>query len=169
MISIFKPSAQARAIVGRTFEFSSRQEVFASATARRFNRHNVMSTSVKIIGPVAVSEVQSPVAEYQFFSIITGHSQEIPAGSEVDLTGTDPGTGFQRKATIITNLDRAVDLNVYNSDDELVDVVMYRTSKLYEVSAPLTIKNESEVAVNTAISQVWYQLPVSAIDEDLPA
>lgn len=93
-------------------------------------------------------------------TVMTGHSQTIAAGAEVDLDGTEPSpaTSHERASTIVTNMDPAVDLEVLNQDDEVLDTVFFRSSKLYESSASLKVKNNTGAPVVARISQLWYVL-----------
>lgn len=89
-------------------------------------------------------------------TVISGHSSTIAAGAEVDLAGTAPSPKYIRKATIISNMDPAVDLDLLNDADEMFDVCLFRQSKLIESSDNITVKNNTAAPVVCRIAQIWY-------------
>lgn len=90
-------------------------------------------------------------------SVWTPHSATIAAGTALDLTGAHPTDDrYLRKATIVTNMDPAVDLEILNSADAVLDTVFFRSTKLYEVSQGIKVKNNSGAPVVCRASQAWY-------------
>lgn len=90
-------------------------------------------------------------------TVLTPHSDTIAAGDTIDLTGEHPTfPNYIRKAHIITNLDTAVDLDILDENDALIDVVMYRETKLYEISAGIKIKNNGATPIVCRAFNVWY-------------
>lgn len=90
-------------------------------------------------------------------SVITGHSQTILAAAEVDLSATTPpGPRFIRKATIVTNMDPAVDLDLANVDDDVFAAVFPKQSHLVQSSDPVKVQNPSGAPIVARIAQLWY-------------
>lgn len=90
-------------------------------------------------------------------TVVTGHSQTIPAMDEVDLTAsTPPGPKYIRAATIVFNMDPAVDLDLVNEADEQIAPVFFRQGVNIESSAPLKVQNNTAAPVVARIAQVWY-------------
>ena len=90
-------------------------------------------------------------------SVWTAHSQTIGAGATVDLTAAHPVfPTYLRKATIVTNMDPAVDLEILDADDAVLDTVLFRSTKLYESSSGIQIKNNTAAPVVCRANQIWY-------------
>jgi hypothetical protein len=97
----------------------------------------------------------APVMEAE--SVITTHSTTIAGGAEVDLTVLPPpGPKYIRKATIVFNMDPAVDLDLADEDDNLVAPVLFRQGINYPSSEGLKVQNPSGAPIVARISQVWY-------------
>ena len=93
-------------------------------------------------------------------TVLSGHSQTIAGGATVDLSDSvtypPPVDGYLRKATIITNMDPASDLELLNSAGEVLNSVLYRSNFLMESSDPIKIKNNTGSGIVTRICQEWY-------------
>lgn len=91
----------------------------------------------------------------------TAHSTTIAAGAALDLTGAHPvHPRFLRKATIVTNMDPAVDLELTNAAGDNLATVFWRTSFLLESSEGVKVKNNSASPVVCRACQVWYIVEV---------
>lgn len=96
-------------------------------------------------------------------TVWTAHSATIAAGAALDLTAAHPTfPDYLRKATIVTNMDPAVDLEILNSADATLDTVLFRTTKLYEVSEGIKVKNNTGAPVVCRASQAWYVVDPAA-------
>lgn len=90
-------------------------------------------------------------------TIKTAHSTTLGAGATLDLTAAHPTfPRYIRKATIVTNMDPAVDLEILTPGDAVMDSVLFRTTKLYEESEGIKIKNNSGAGVVLRAVQFWY-------------
>lgn len=96
-------------------------------------------------------------------SVWTAHSATIAAGGTLDLTGVHPvNSAYERKATIVTNMDPAVDLEILNAANEVLDTVFFRSTKLYEVTEGIKVKNNTAGAVVVRAAQAWYVVDPAA-------
>ncbi|MCW5554480.1 MAG: hypothetical protein KIS67_20270 [Verrucomicrobiae bacterium] len=94
-------------------------------------------------------------------TVMTAHSTTIAAAAALDLTGAHPTfPKYLRKATIITNMDPAVDLELVNAADDIIATVMFRTAFLLESSEGIKVKNNSAGNVVCRAVQVWYIVEV---------
>ena len=89
--------------------------------------------------------------------VTTAHGDTLAGGAALDLTAGHPTfPKYVRKATIVTNMDPAVDLEILDSADAILDSVLFRTTKLYEMSTGIKIKNNSGAPVVFRAMQIWY-------------
>lgn len=83
----------------------------------------------------------------------------IAATTNVDLTTVPAGMTY-RKSLIVTNLDAAVDLDIYAKDAaaawQLAATVFAKQAWYVETSADLRIRNPSAGAVNCRILETFY-------------
>lgn len=96
-------------------------------------------------------------------SVWTAHDATIAAGAALDLTAEHPVfPDYVRKGTIITNMDPAVDLEIVNAANEILDTVFFRSTKLYEVAEGIKIKNNTAAPVVCRAAQAWYVVDPAA-------
>lgn len=90
-------------------------------------------------------------------TVITTHSAAIAATTAVDLTVVSPpGAKYIRKATIITNMDPASDLDIRDASDAVIASVFYRQAFLLESSQAVKVYNPTASPITARIAQVWY-------------
>lgn len=84
---------------------------------------------------------------------------QIPATSNVDLDTVPAGRSY-RKSIVITNMDPAVDLDVYMKDSagayQLAATVFFRQAWYLETSDDIRIRNASGAPVNCRIVELFY-------------
>lgn len=93
-------------------------------------------------------------------TVLTSHGGTIAGGGVIDLSDLvahpPPNPKYLRAATIVTNMDPGVDLDILNTDDAEIGTCFFRQSLLIESSDPIKVKNSSGGNVICRIAQAWY-------------
>lgn len=89
-----------------------------------------------------------------------GYGGTIAGGASIDLsdlaTYPAPNAKYLRAATVVSNLDAGVDLDILDKDGDDLMPCFFRQSVLIESSDPVIVKNSSAGDVICRIAQFWY-------------
>lgn len=81
----------------------------------------------------------------------------LTAGQILPLPGTAAGGNYQRKAVLISNPDPTEKVQLCDlSGATVLCNVEPQMSIIVDVSGPVAVKNPALVAVNAAVSEIWY-------------
>lgn len=95
-------------------------------------------------------------------TVVQPISASVPATDEIEVSGAHPTfPNYIQKAIIVTNTDPASDLEIWDLNDDIIDLVMFRESKLYEMSNGIKIHNPTGAPVLMRGMRVWYIVDVA--------